>query len=529
MKNSGFFLLFAIYFFEIFFFGPLSITSTRVAWGWVVLAFLASICGLVALLNSQIKLPPKKIGLWLMGFLALAVVFSLINGGNLLEEKWTHRWLTLILFMSLLQIFATSEDLVKAVRYPLLVFVFALCAESFYQNFFTCQTSTLGTSCFSSRFYNINMLTQALLMAVVLLDFVKTGAHKKMQWLFYTAIVLSIFIFVYSQSRSAFIAIFIFAVSRLFFSQKEFWRWFLPLLVATFIFTVVDTRQSSGSRTTVKATSTNYRKELALGSLRMIRENPLGVGVNNFEYGFGPYRNDGELPPSPNVLDKTPHDDFLLVLTEEGWVVGGLLLFICGLLAVNAFKHLRQKRRSLWSGFFIIILPELLFQFPSDMHFFGFCLALVLAIECLNGLPLVFSFKPAYRAIAAVMILFFGAAGVLRYTLWVPAQFSPQYCSVFHDNWRNCGSYTQTHINRGDGITADLTVAPVIRYQPYNFYMLQWDYNLRDPHHTGILICNYSALFKFQFSIPGSDNSPCAQNITRQEMQSRMRDYSSNR
>ena len=101
MKNSGFIVLFGIYFSEIFFFGPLSITSTRVGWGWVVLAILALIIGLVALFNSQLKLPPKPIIYWLCGFLAVTAVFSLASGGLLLEEKWSHRWVTLVFFAGL--------------------------------------------------------------------------------------------------------------------------------------------------------------------------------------------------------------------------------------------------------------------------------------------------------------------------------------------------------------------------------------------------------------------------------------------
>ena len=530
MKNSGFFFLFAAYLSAIFFFAPLSITATLVSWGWVVLAVLAAGLGLSAIfMKPQFKVPPKKIALWILGLLALATVFSLAAGANLFEEKWSHRWVTLLLFAGLLQWFSTDNDLVKAVRYPLLAFALALCGEAIYQNFRVCPGSGLDTSCFSSRFYNINMLTQSLLMLVAILDFVKNGAHRRLQWLFRVALALAVLVIVYSQSRSAYIAISLYTLSRLLISKKEFLRFLLPLLLAVCVFKL-DPRENAGTKPVDKKDSTSYRRELAVGSVKMISENPLGVGPNNFEYGFIQYRNLGQLPPTIGVVDKTPHNDFFLVLAEEGWAVGAAFIFLFAGLLLKALKSQWAARATgtalLWPGFLIIIFPEVLFQFPSDMHFFAFCTALVLAVHALGSGPVYYPVKNLLRSFALAAVLLIGVSGVLRYTMLVPDRYSAVYCTVFHDSWKNCGTYIKNHLAKRDYAQAELTAAPVLRYQKYNFIMQHWYFLLNKTEANKVIACNYASLFNFQASIPGSDITTCERNLSRQEIDRRISAFS---
>lgn len=531
MKNSGFYFfssLFGLFLFSAFYFAPGWVSNAYIHWGWLLFSGVSFALVAGSLFKRQIKLPSQKFLIPVLGFVLLAVVFSLAAGSNLFEEKWEFRWLTLLGAWGLFQVFESEHELIRSLKFPLLGFVLALCGESIYQNFILCHNSTLGTSCYSSRFYNINMLSQSLLCGMVLLEYFRSDKVSK--WtgcLFDVALFASLFCIVYSHSRSSYIALALYLGSRALVGSKEFIRVCVPLFFAVLLLNVDHRGDASATAPLDKQSSTNYRMELYRGSLRLIAENPLGIGINNFEYGFIPYRNEGMLAPTIAEVDKTPHNDFLLMLAEEGWAVG---LCFAGLLAwfsLQSFVVLKSKKASVAPGFLLVILPELFFQFPSDMWFFSFCVAVVLALLSYE-MGQIKNFKASFdkRALALAFSVLISIGAFFRFSLFWPTEKSAHYCQVYHDNWKNCAAYFKAHYDHGEYLAAQNTMLPIVKYQPFNFVLINWDYLLNHTDRNKTIACNYAALFKFQITIPGSDISGCDRDIDKNELIRRFRDFS---
>ncbi|HXY39941.1 MAG TPA: O-antigen ligase family protein, partial [Vicinamibacteria bacterium] len=73
-----------------------------------------------------------------------------------------------------------------------------------------------------------------------------------------------------------------------------------------------------------KALSVEMRLALWRGTLTMIGDHPLGVGSGNFADAFIPYQLSLEPIATPKLIFRTPHDELLRLLAEEGLVFAAL-------------------------------------------------------------------------------------------------------------------------------------------------------------------------------------------------------------
>lgn len=80
--------------------------------------------------------------------------------------------------------------------------------------------------------------------------------------------------------------------------------------------------------------STGRRIDMFQNTAEMALDNPLGVGVNNFEYIHPKYAKPGTEKASPHVNEhtilRTPHNIILKMYSELGWVGGTLFLLLLG-------------------------------------------------------------------------------------------------------------------------------------------------------------------------------------------------------
>jgi hypothetical protein len=205
---------------------------------------------------------------------------------------------------------------------------------------------------------------------------------------------------------------------------------------------------------------------------------------------------------------------------------------VIGLIAAylfsQSFVFFRRPELSLGFRFLICLIPELVFQFPTDMWGPTLLTALVL--------PLLPELQP--RQIRLSMGAKFGlliAGLLLPSLLWIrqvqtlPADVSDLYCRAFPDNWKMCGNYFKVHFENRAFQTASDTIAPVIRRQPFNFIALHFDFLLGNPEHNPVIACNYWNLFRGNASIPGSDVSHCERFQSRDQLIHALTDYARSR
>ena len=81
----------------------------------------------------------------------------------------------------------------------------------------------------------------------------------------------------------------------------------------------------SGGTSGHKRQSVQVRLAVWSDTLRLVRDRPLGVGAGNFEQAFIPYALGGRTRPNESLVFRSPHNEFLRVLAEEGLVTSGLL------------------------------------------------------------------------------------------------------------------------------------------------------------------------------------------------------------
>ncbi len=117
-----------------------------------------------------------------------------------------------------------------------------------------------------------------------------------------------------------------------------------------------------------KKASANERLEIWKGTFQMIRENPLGVGADNFDYAFVPYKKNTKLLLTEDFIEKSPHSEYLRYLVEDGipaTILG--IVFILYSLYLGIFtKGADPFLRDYFVTFLIFLSIEAFFQFPIE-------------------------------------------------------------------------------------------------------------------------------------------------------------------
>ena len=128
----------------------------------------------------------------------------------------------------------------------------------------------------------------------------------------------------------------------------------------------------SGGSPPARPAACELRLALWSDSLRLVRDHPLGVGAGDFEHAFVPYQARGRLEPQETVVFRSPHNEYLRFLAEDGAPVRGR-----GRAPLRAARGAEWRRAGAvprrcarWSragGAFLAV--EALFQFPLGLAF----------------------------------------------------------------------------------------------------------------------------------------------------------------
>ncbi len=133
------------------------------------------------------------------------------------------------------------------------------------------------------------------------------------------------------------------------FSMKKLGVTFLLLILG--IVVLVQAWDSISERfRTAPEESTNVRKELAIAALKMVKDKPLGIGLNNFGIKINPpwqYSNHIEMlnPDDPDEKNGLVETIYLMIAAECGWHT--LFIFFCFLFYfyfMNIQNYFRYKK-----------------------------------------------------------------------------------------------------------------------------------------------------------------------------------------
>jgi hypothetical protein len=504
---------------------------------WFVLGiFNVVLCLLLFFKKTPNQIPSGRSFSGLIVMAGFFVLSSLWNHSTFFEERWIQRYIFFLMAFLVLQFSTNRKQYIRALCFALIPYTFWICSESFYQFFAVCRAGDpLERSCFAGNFGNINMLSQYLALSLPIVFYTR----KELQQSRWSAIidflvVLMSSLILLSACRSsilAMIAVYIMEILKPWAVDRK--RAFAMAILSSLIFLMASNRVNidtgQGALGSTKENSARYRLQIWEKTIEMGLDHPLGAGVNNFEYGFLPYKLTSSLAVESREVDKSPHNEFLRLFSEDGWPSLLLILSLMGIFLFRQVpKFFQTPQGSFGLRYLLCCLPEIIFQFPTDM--WSPVLLSALAVPLIYD----FKFRPVKFSIgikAGLLLL----SLVLPVLVWVrqvrviPAEFSSVYCQLFPDEWKMCGEYFKVHFEAHEFQAASNAIAPVIRRQPFNFIALHFDYLLGNPENNSKLACNYWNLFRGQASIPGSDVSGCEKIENREALIDRLSRYARER
>lgn len=224
-----------------------------------------------------------------------------------------------------------------------------------------------------------------------------------------------------------------------------------------------------------KSSMFEYRFDVWKQTLRMIEENPLGVGADRFEFKFVPYHRFGTTLSSTS-LALSPHNEFLRYPAEDG-----VPLALAYLALLLLFLRAWARRSSESSRFLLLPLGlfyalEMLFQFPWQTGFpvfFGAVAFGAMAAEAWTG-----EWRPKERVGGALLVAllfgqFVGTAEAFLIRSFENSRDPDRLaaaCSLGRNNWRACMQRAHFDTGKGDYASARRYIEGELDRSPWNYH-----------------------------------------------------------
>lgn len=234
-----------------------------------------------------------------------------------------------------------------------------------------------------------------------------------------------------------------------------------------------------------KRTSAQMRLAVWADTLALIRDRPLGVGAGNFEHAFTAYALAGRSRPGEDLLYRSPHNEYLRLVAEEGYA-GAALRVALLLLLVAAVRRGpralpgRDEALPLLASGVAFLAVEACFQFPFDLAFPSLLASLLVgvALAC-AGAPASSTLEQAPRrrlagdiacvAVAAALLAGAASTGAADYVSATAADSLPaleRACRLDPRRLDACVRVAWRLSVRGDHALARAALAAVLARSP---------------------------------------------------------------
>jgi len=499
---------------------------------WIAFSGLTTTLGFVFFFQKDIAIPSVKISkIFLFIFLSFALV-DLMNGSHLVEWRWLLRFTLLFFTFFSMQFFSPESCLIRNFKWAFLGCLLYTAGWSFYQYIVDYDPyALLAHQVHASIFHNISHYSQAMLASLPFLVLFYKYSENKTRKLIEFLIVLLTTTIVIGIARSTILGLIIFFGVELIYPSIIPRKKMTLLLIISVILSagLIDVKTPGPIDQKNKQGSLSHRKVLIDKAISMSKDYPAGVGVDN--YAFTSYfylTGDKFFDTRTFEIPRSPHNEPLRILAEEGW---GIFLIYCATLVAFiglAFKNIViEKKANIFYRFFLCMIPEVLFHFPSEMFLPSLLFGLAFAVDVpkLRIIP-----SPKLKKVIAVICfaapLFVCFSWTTRNEPLFPIKYASAFCTIYHDEWETCREYfKKAYLNKRYN-EANEIVTPILKYQPYNFYFLALDYSLGVEPRSKIESCLFYNLFNGLIKIPDSDVSACAIEKDRNKVREAIMDFS---
>ncbi len=305
-----------------------------------------------------------------------------------------------------------------------------------------------------STFGNVNMMSEFFVLSVpAVMLWVRFDRDRLPKVLKLFVLFAVTFVLLYGRSRSAWIGLIgwvIFKTYKREINLKEY----VALGAAGLLFLISHLTApdvSKISKMTPEAFS--ERASLYQGSAQLLLNRPFGIPLGQFMNEIVPYLYDKQSPPAEFAFFDQPHSEFLKWGIQFGWVFLGLCILFFIFLGIELFWRSRsheaktRKESNFFLEFFIVLFPEMVFQFPFENP------ASILCIAVLLGLFLS-SYKCGIRLKVRYAQYFLGAVGFI--------------CIV-----NSVLFFSSIHLESAFNVSPDV-MNVVCTYYPINFRACYW-------------------------------------------------------
>jgi hypothetical protein len=321
----------------------------------------------------------------------------------------------------------------------------------------------IETSCFAATTGNANMGAQYVGIAMVFVFSGLSQAKGLLRWFFGVVSVLGLSFIVLSQCRSVILGMGV-ALLVLFVVKNYIPKKILLAIVACAAVIVLLGNRAQGPEMSArdKTFSTSERHSLLTSVIDLIEDNPLGLGQGGYEFGSVYYRMSTDHPPRTDTVFKSPHNEFLRFVAEDGVAFGLGLLALILTAVIAIWKAWRNPSRKWPTADFIFILTfgcvfgtEFAFQFPVEnaYPFYAWSVFLGFALSRIFDNPdLVRNLRiPSYAStIAAIIFAVPTSAFVTSKYIEanLPNDISKTHfaCKIDPMNWRVCSDEARAEV-----------------------------------------------------------------------------------
>ncbi len=356
-------------------------------WVWLYFSF-SVLMFLFFLIGFKIEVPLlylKKTNFYLILILFLLIKISQLIIHPIAFEAFAFFDFILFIFIILVSynIPQKTEDFLENLQIPFLISNFLVSARSlfqFYEERFL--NSNFSHEVFASSFGNVNLLAEFYLINIPLLIyyFKKKNDDLNVVMIQNILFIINIFLLYWISSRSAYLALVFCLFYNFYASDLNLKKKLLKLNFITFLliigFHFIWSHGELNMLVDSKSASNFSRKNLLVASFHLIKNNPLGIGTEKFEFAVAPYRLLTDEPIKESMLDKTPHNEFFRWTIELGWAPLFLIFFTLFkiLKLINTLKQNKAHNYTLYISLFGIFIFQALFQFPlmNAYTFFSF-------------------------------------------------------------------------------------------------------------------------------------------------------------
>lgn len=447
--------------------------------------------------RAKLALPkPSKNQIFLIFFLFLT---------SLLQTGLTHSYnlqsvlLDRLSFLSLCFLFfqAFKAEKLSLADIALPITASALCVSGYGifqfinlkegENFYFHIASTFGHANMAAQFLGFAVLFQIHLLF--------TTSKQWLKICLISAIAIQVTYIYLSWCRSTWLGLGLCLFLLLLHKRKEGMKSFIQAALATICLIMIlqfhqgskaspqQHLQAKNEITSMKQGNTRYRLEMWKETLQMIADHPLGVGPGNFEFNYLPYKKQGLIKPEEQYVERSPHNEFLRFIVEDGWLAFMLLATVVTWICWKGFRQVKNPDdQSLLKMLFLFLGVEMFFQFPIENAFPFYLFSALIGyffskIWKWNSFILIPQLNTAFVLPLLCALIFLTAKKTISYYWLTHAEEDygkiARACNLFPSNWRSCILKSQLELDDGQFEKAIQTTNSILKKSPFHYPALE--------------------------------------------------------